>query len=155
MNTLELHRVRLTGTATNLTVIKGGYRPEHFDVESSHVQPPLLPYYRYFFVDMRNDWLSNPYFVGHPKRSDFTSLRWQDSPDDIGFLDLKPITSLERDLYWSLNQVEIRLEVNVSNEKSIELTAYLKTITPNFDRFEFGMNGLPEIHHRSSRLMWS
>ena len=99
MNTLELHRVLMTGTATNLTVIKGGYRPEHFDVENSDVQPPLLPYYRYFFVDMRNDWLSNPYFVGHPKRSDFTSLRWQDSPDDIGFLDLKPITSLERRSY--------------------------------------------------------
>jgi hypothetical protein len=155
LNALELHRVLMSGTEADLSVIKGGYRPEHFDVENTDAQPLLLPFYRYFYLDMRNDWLSNPYFVGHPKRSDFTSLRWKDSQDDIRFLDLKPTTSSERDLYWPLNQVEIRLGINVSKEKSIELTVYLKTITPNFDRFEISMNGSPEISHRSSRLIWS
>jgi hypothetical protein len=154
LSALELHRVLMSGTAADLSVIKGAYRPEHFDVENTDAQPLLLPFYRYFYLDMINDWLSNPYFVGHPKRSDFTSLRWQDSQDDVGFLDLKPTTSSERDLYWPLNQVEIRLGINVSKEKSIELTVYLKTITPNFDRFKVSMNGSPEISHRSSRMIW-
>jgi hypothetical protein len=154
LNGLELHRVLISGTAAELSVIKGRYRPERFDVENTDAQPLLLPFYRYFYLDMRNDWLSNPYVVGHPKRSDFTSLRWQDSQDDIGFLDLKPTTSAESDLYWPLNQVEFRLGVNVSKEKSIELTVYLKTITPNFDRFEVSINGSLEISHRSSRLIW-
>lgn len=155
LNALELHRILMNGTAADLSVIKGEYRPEHFDVENTGAQPLLLPFYRYFYLDMRNDWLSNPYFVGHPKRSDFTSLRWQDSRDHVGFLDLKPTTSAEGDLYWPLNHVEIRLEINVNKERIIELGVYLKTITPNFDRFEVSMNGLPEISQRSSRLIWS
>jgi hypothetical protein len=155
LNALELHRILMNGTAADLSVIKGEYRPEHFDVENTGAQPLLLPFYRYFYLDMRNDWLSNPYFVGHPKRSDFTSLRWQDSRDHVGFLDLKPTTSAEGDLYWGLNHVEIRLEINVNKERIIELGVYLKTITPNFDRFEVSMNGLPEISQRSSQLIWS
>jgi hypothetical protein len=145
----------VNGAAANLSVIKGEYRPEHFDVENTGAQPLLLPFYRYFYLDMRNDWLSNPYLVGHPKRSDFTSLRWQNSRDHVGFLDLKPTTSDERDLYWPLNHVEIRFEINVNKERVIELSVYLKTITPNFDRFEVSMNGLSEISQHSSRLIWS
>jgi hypothetical protein len=154
LNALELHRILMNGTAADLRVIKGEYRPEQADIENTGAQPLLLPFYRYFYLDMRNDWLSNPYFIGHPKRSDYTSLRWQDSREHVGFLDLKPKTSSERDMYWSLNQVEIRLEIDVNKERSIELAVYLKTITPNFDRFEVSMDGLPAISQRSSRLIW-
>ena len=154
LNALELHQAFVRGKSSDLTVIKGAYRPESFDIEKADTQPLLLPFYRYFYLDMRNDWLSNAYFPGHPKRSDFNSLRWQDNQNDVGFLDLKPITSYERELYWSLNQVEIRLDVNTSNETFVELIAHMKTITPNFAGFEVSINDSPGVSHYSSHLIW-
>jgi hypothetical protein len=154
LNALELHRALISGRSAELTVIKGAYRPEKFDIEDAQEQALLLPFYRYFYIDMRNDWLSNSYFPGHPKQSDFASLRWQDNKDDIGFLDFKPTTSHERELYWPLNHVEVRLGINADKNTFGELIAYMNTITPNFERFEVNMNDSLEIAHRSSRLIW-
>src|SRR5262249_16048808 len=70
LNALELHRALIRGKSADITVIKGAYRPERFDIEDINVQPLLLPFYRYFYIDMRNDWLVNAYFPGHPRKSD-------------------------------------------------------------------------------------
>src|SRR6266508_5571568 len=78
LNVLELHKGLLNGRSGDIMIVKGLYRPETFDIEEVSEKPLLLPYYRYFFVDMRNDWMTNVYFRGHPKRSDQATLRWRE-----------------------------------------------------------------------------
>lgn len=153
LNVLELHQALISGRFTGITVMKGSYRPEAFDIEEARSQPLLLPYYRYFYVDMRNDWMTNVYFQGHPKRSDRSSLRWQDE-GEVGFLDLKPVAHDRSELYWPLNHVEVRLGVTGDKKVPADVIVYLKTITPNFDRFEVRIDNLPSFSHRSSRLTW-
>src|SRR5262249_18762060 len=116
-------------------------------------QPVLLPYYRYFELDMRNDWMTNVYFPGHPRRSDKAAMRWHDERAGR-FLDLKPETTDEADLYWPLNHVEVRLQTE-PGRMTRELGLVLKTITPNFDRFEVSIDQSSPFSYRSSYLNWS
>lgn len=154
LNALELHRSLSNGRTAGITAVKGPYRPEVFDVEEVGAQPLLLPYYRYFYLDMRNDWLTNVYFPGHPRRSDKSTLRWEDVGQQETFLDLIPNTSDETELYWPLNHVEIRLGVGRSEGKRSKLDVYLKTVTPNFERFEIGVNDRASFSHTSSTWVW-
>jgi hypothetical protein len=153
LNALELHQALLNGTSAEISVVKGEYRPENFDVEEARQQPLLLPYYRYFYVDMRNDWMTNAYFPGHPKRSDRNTLRWRDM-EQIGFLDLKPMTSDRSALYWPLNRVEVRFDVESNDRNNDQILVFMKTITPNFDRFDITINSSVKISSQSSRFIW-
>src|SRR5262249_20047410 len=70
------------------------------------------------------------------------------------FLDLKPETTDEADLYWPLNHVEVRLQTE-PGRMTRELGLVLKTITPNFDRFEVSIDQSSPFSYRSSYLNWS
>ncbi|NOT55533.1 MAG: transglutaminase domain-containing protein [Deltaproteobacteria bacterium] len=153
MNALELHEALVTGNVDSIQVVKGAYRPEHYDIEGALAQPLLLPYYRHFCIEMRNDWLSHPYFPGHPKRSDKNSLCWSDGKG-FGPFNLRPIARSPSDIYWPLNHVDIRLAMDVSGRDPMNLAVYFRTITPNFDRFEISLQGAPEFFHQSTFLRW-
>lgn len=154
LNALELHNAFKQARNSGVRVVKGQYRPEVFDVEQAGAQPYLLPYYRHFYIDMRNDWLTNAYFPGHPKRSDKATMRWIDH-GEAGFLDLKPVATEEGDMYWPLNLVEVRLGVPEDKRFDEDVSVYLKTITPNFDHYEVSLNDSAPFPHRLSKLKWS
>lgn len=158
LNALELHRALMSGVTKDIRVVKGRYRPESFDIETADAQPLLLPYYKYFCIEMRNDWLSRTYFRGHPKRSDQNSICWLGK--NISSYGKKRISQYESDFYWPLNSVDCRITIDVLKNDSINLKIYLKTMTPNFDRFqakmqnEGDMNNPLEISTKSSLLSW-
>jgi len=151
LNALELHDALVTRRVEGIQAVKGAYRPERFDIEAASAQPLLLPYYRNFCIEMRNDWLSNTYFPGHPKRSDKNSLCWWSGQG--AWFDLRPVARDRSDLYWPLNDVDIRLALDTSREAPTDLFVYLRTITPNFDRFEIKENNTAFVHN-SSLLRW-
>jgi hypothetical protein len=153
LNVLELHKILLNGRSGEIKVVKGLYRPETFDIEDVRTKPLLLPYYRYFFVDMRNDWMTNVYFRGHPRRSDRATLRWR-GEGQKKFIDLKPRTDDELGLYWPLNQVEIRISEIETKDGFTKLNLVLKTITPNFERFEIETNNAEKRSQGSCHLEW-
>jgi len=153
LNALELHRALIGRRGNDVRTVKGPYRPERIDVEEASAQPVLLPYYRNFCIDIRNDWLTNTYFLGHPKRSDKASICWQDEKG-IPFLNLKRVATVERDLYWPLNSVDMRLTVDSVSKRAANLTAYIKTITPNFNRFQITLQNGPEFPYKSSLVTW-
>ena len=153
LNGLELHKAYANNHMGSIRVVKGEYRPEVYDVEQADSQPLLLPLYKKFYVEMRNDWLTNKYFPGHPKRSDKTALRWQED-EGYTFLDLMPATSDEAKLYWPLNKVEVRFGGSKEDLRRHEVKAYLKTITPNFDRFEITLNDSLAFSLQRSAFIW-
>ena len=87
-------------------------------------------------VEMRNDWMTNHYFPGHPARSERSSLRYVPAEvrKPLNFVRaLRPTTENTSDLYWPLNQCELRVDPS-SEERALKLA--LRTVTPNFDHFE-------------------
>jgi hypothetical protein len=153
LNALELHRILLGGRFDEIKAIKGLYRPETVDIENVSIKPLLLPFYRYFFIDMRNDWMTNVYFRGHPKRSDQNTLRWK-GEGQKRFIDLKPSTSDESELYWPLNQVEVRVSDIENKGDFTKLNLIFKTITPNFERFEIEIDKTGQFSQESSWFEW-
>ncbi len=153
LNALELHKACVNGGAAGISIVKGPYTPEKLADEDTRTLPRMLRYYRYFYVDMRNDWMTNVYFRGHPRRSDRATLRWQE-PEERGFLDRIPVTADASALYWPLNHVEVRLGVDAEVTVRTSLAVYLKTITPNFDHFEIRMDDSAGVAHRSSQVQW-
>jgi hypothetical protein len=151
LNALELHDAVMTRRLAGIKVVKGDYRPERFDIEGASAQPLMLPYYRNFCVEMRNDWLSNTYFPGHPKRSDKNSLCWWNA--QTAWFDRRRVARHSADLYWPLDNVDVRLASSVDREAPTSLLVYLKTITPNFERFEITQNNT-SFFSNSSSLRW-
>ena len=149
LSALEIHKMFVTGNSEKIKVVKGIHRPENYDIEAAAAQPLLLPYYKYFCVDMRNDWLSNTYFIGHPKRSDQNSTCW-DGGLGMGDFNMKPTTQYESELYWSINGADIRIYIDSIEKNSIDVTVHLQTITPNFNRFEIEENSIKRICYSSS-----
>jgi hypothetical protein len=128
LNVLEIHNALMDGREKSLDIEVGRSRPIP-EYESGI--PSLIGYYRYFDVDMRNDWLTNRYFRGHPARSDEASLWWQDErlPPILHF---KTATSNRDDLYWDVNRVH--LSFGASPCPKI-IVVHMDTMTPNFDHF--------------------
>jgi hypothetical protein len=128
LSVLEIHNALMDGRADLLRIERGQNRPIP-EYESRIAS--LIGYYRYFDVDLRNDWLTNHYFPGHPARSDEATLWWQDGrlPPVLHF---KTPTSNPNDLYWDVNRVHLSFSPSSSPEK---ITVYMDTMTPNFDNF--------------------
>ena len=146
LSVLEVHDAFI-GQTGSVSVVKGAKRPQP-DLES---RIPSLPhYYRYFYLDMRNDWLSNSYFPGHPARSDKATLFWVDkrlSPT----LNLKIGVSDPAEFYWDLNRTTIAFKNSHNLKKEVEL--FLSTVTPNFSHFELSANGEKKMS-ASSTFFW-
>ena len=103
----------------------------------------MISYHRYIKIgDMRNDWLTNAYFPGHPYRSDQATLFWKD-PRQPEVWSLYTETSDPHDMYWTLDQAEIHADPAKSTDKVLELV--FKTVTPNFSHYVVTVNGEEHI----------
>jgi hypothetical protein len=137
---VEVVRGEQTSGDANTTMVHLGL--EHLPVETAlkWFDIPLD------IVDMRNDWMTNHYFRGHPNRSETNSPVYVDpkAKQPIALRQrLRPVTTDRRDFYWSLNQTEILAKR--PTESVLELT--FDTFTPNFDHFEIRVNG--SLHTQS------
>jgi len=134
LNVLEIHNSQFDKQNTKINVMKGNHRP----ISELESRIPSLPeYYRYFEIDMRNDWLTNHYFPGHPSRSDKATIHWYDERVPK-ILNLKPNTSNPNDIYWDLNRTYSTFSAEKIPNKAI--TVNLQTVTPNFSYFEIKDN---------------
>lgn len=110
-------------------------------------------------VEMRNDWMTNHYFAGHPNRSlqntlsfDDERLRGRKQIHTNGIHGLfYPSTSRRDDLYWTLNQTEIWVR---EFEGFGEVPLVFKTATPNFDYFEIQIDNREPIRSSSESFTW-
>lgn len=149
LNVLEIHNAVLSNSTDTIRIVKGIQRPQP-DFESRI--PSIYKYYRYFYVDMRNDWLSNIYFPGHPKRSDKASLFWVDNR-------LPPVLTLmtkvnnPNDLYWDLNNTY--LTFGQPTKSSNVLPVSLHTLTPNYTHIEVTDDNSTSKAEKSGKYDWT
>ncbi len=105
-------------------------------------------------VELRNDWMTNHYFAGHPARSEFNSLVYSDLrlQKPITFAQrVRPITHRKADFYWTLNQTEI-LAHKEWTEEAIPLA--FRTVTPNFDYFEITLDNKQKVSSSLPVYTW-
>ena len=100
---------------------------------------------------MRNDWMTNHYFRGHPARSDRATIFWRDERQPSVF-HFKPETNRIEDFYWTLNQTEIWVDSENEADGKIPLT--FNTFTPNFRNFEILINGAKKIETAEPHFEW-
>jgi hypothetical protein len=104
-------------------------------------------------VDMRNDWLTNHYFPGHPKRSELNSLTYLDPGNEVSrplAARLRPVTTTRDDVYWTLNQTEIWIQT----PRTDVLPISFRTVTPNFRSFEIIVDESRPRQQTASRFAW-
>jgi hypothetical protein len=152
LNLLDIHNERYAKTPTRVRMVRGiqtsgdAATVREFSVEE------MIEYHSYIqILDMRNDWLTNHYFRGHPKRSDGASLFWIDERMPAVF-NMKPKTSNVTDFYWTLNQTEIWAQREHSENKKMRLA--FRTFTPNFKHFEVIKDGTERIVTDKDRFEW-
>ena len=141
LSTLEIHEAVMDKKTSSLIINKGLNRS---DKDFENRIPNLYKYYRYFYIDLRNDWLSNAYFPGHPKRSDSATVFWQDERNPP-VLNLFNKTDKKNDLYWDLNKTFMTFSAQkVASIKGIVVD--LHTVTPNFSHYAVRLNdGSPKL----------
>jgi hypothetical protein len=103
---------------------------------------------------MRNDWMTNHYFPGHPARSERSSLRYvpAEAPQPLNFVRaLRPTTEDAADLYWTLNQCELRVDPG-SEDGTLKLA--FRTITPNFAHFEISVDCEQPRESAEAKFEW-
>jgi len=148
MNVHEIHNALINDDVSTILIKKGINRPP-FEYESRI--PKLYKFYRYFFVHMRNDWLDNQYFPGHPKRSDKATLYWIDERLPKIKNHMSEVTALN-DLYWNLNLSEIGFDS--ANKKARSIKVYCSTITPNFRYFKIKNDSSKETVLNRDYYQW-
>jgi len=149
LNVLEVHNLVSEGKGGLIRVVKGAHRPIQ-ELESRI--PELFRYFRYFKVDLRNDWLTNHYFPGHPARSDKATLYWPDRREPV-ILHFNTEANTVADLYWDLNNVYLQFRRDLS--PGGRLSVSLQTITPNFSHYEIGDDTGKIVKSSSSRYGWT
>lgn len=104
-------------------------------------------------VEMRNDWVTNRYFRGHPACSEGSSLVYADprvkEPLDFWHR-LRPVTSNKSEFYWTLNQAEIL----ASRPTGRTLELGFRTFTPNFESYEILVDSQAPVPCRNSTFRW-
>ena len=147
LNVLEVHALSLDPQARERAEIEQGI--------GEYPDPEWREYYfslfRTFAVRMRNDWFTRQYPHWHPlSNSTMNAVEWQDSLtfDNIYY---KYETSRKADLYWPLNEVELRLR----HMEGYHFRLNLNTFTPNFSHFMVQRDSLPAVRTESSELDWT
>ena len=148
LNALEIHNAVIARAVDTIKIVKG-VRRSGGEFESRI--PKLYGYYRYFYVDMRNDWLTNRYFPGHPKRSDSATLFWDD-PRLPSVLTLMTQTNSPHDLYWDINKTHAC--VGQPDIRTMNLPVYIDTLTPNYTHFEIVVDGAQSIPENTAEFAW-
>jgi hypothetical protein len=155
---LEIHNERYAQGPSEIKIIRG--KQDSGDISTTLIFlgvkdlgiHDMIEYHRYLqIVDMRNDWMTNHYFQGHPKRSDQSSLVWIDKrmKPIFGF---RPSTDRIDDFYWTLNQTEIFIKKNADHQGKIQLA--FKTVTPNFLHFEMLIDDSTKTISPYSTFSW-
>jgi hypothetical protein len=133
LSILEVHNLTRMGKSPEINIVRGVQTSGDNEWKKDLGHYDMFGYHNYFrIVDMRNDWLTNFYFRGHPKRSDLSALFWQ-GPHFPKAFTIMPVSGNPDDFYWSLNRTEIRYDKRVSDGPAIELQ--FTTYTPNFKGF--------------------
>jgi len=152
LNLLEVHNERYKKGLSNVKIIRGIQTSGDFQYEKEINVEDMIEYHSYIqILDMRNNWMTNHYFRGHPKRSDKATLFWVDKnlPPVFNF---KQKTNNKDDFYWTLNQTEIWANKQVGSWK--EMTLLFETFTPNFDYFEIWVDDFKKCTTRDSFYLW-
>jgi hypothetical protein len=105
-------------------------------------------------ADMRNDWLTNTYFAGHPARGEYSTLVFDDpeSPPAFDFREaLRPHSSNADDFGWTLNQAEVLVQPSPPPDR---LDLMFRTVTPNFDKFVVTLNDSTTEEIRQPSFFW-
>ena len=153
LNMLEIHNERYLKTPSRITILRGFQKSGDMEYEKEIKIDKMIPYHSYIQVlDMRNDWMTNHYFSGHPKRSDRSTLFWIDRELPSVF-DFKQKTDNINDFYWTLNQTEIWVKSHDPSKNNIHLA--FKTITPNFSHYEITVDDSQQITSTSSFFNWN
>jgi hypothetical protein len=153
LNLLELHNERYKSGPTDIHMVYGeplqlkGEDRKKYNIEH------MIKYHSYIqIIDMRNDWLTNHYFKGHPLKSDNSALLWVDDnlPPVFRF---RPKTSDIADFYWTLNQTEIM--VKKQDKEGLQLALAFRTFTPNFKHFEIVIDDRLHTESELSDFTWA
>ena len=162
LSMLEIHNENFVEKPSKATIVRGTQSSGDSNTTMVHLGAEELSvdgmvyYHKHFaIVDMRNDWLTNHYFRGHPARGNQSVLIYDDPrlPRRRHLQDwLHLRTSREDDLYWTLNQTEILVWDKHPGANALHLA--FDTVTPNFDFFEVVIDGTRRIRSSSSALEW-
>jgi len=158
LNLLEVHNERYEKKPSRMKIVRGEQHSGDtsttlvfLGVKDLDVNK-MIQYHSYFRIaDMRNDWMTNHYFKGHPKRSDFSSLFFTDHKMQSVF-NLGPETDEIKDFYWTLNQTEIFIKKNSYSKK---MPLAFKTFTPNFRQFEIWVDDLIKTVSKDPVFTWT
>jgi len=165
LGTLELRSHIANRDDDQITVVhgeqtSGDVRPTlvHLKVETIAPGAIVNERTRFDIVELRNDWLTNYYFPGHPARSDLATLTYDDASVPEEFRVLYPLRPLSRDLRqfsWTLNQAEIYVVKPQEPEDARALEVAFRTVTPNFGHFEVVVDGDRPVEQQGSRFKWT
>jgi hypothetical protein len=161
MNMVELLDENYGSTPTRVRIVCGEQTSGDANTTMVHLKvhelsvPDTVAWFDTYFelVDLRNDWLTNHYFPGHPARSEGNGLIYVDKRvhGSIDFAErLRPRTSERDELYWTLNQAEIRIRSMMGQT----LDVAFRTITPNFKCFEVVVDGNATSSCGSPTFQW-
>ncbi|GFE60836.1 transglutaminase-like domain-containing protein [Geobacter sp. AOG2] len=148
LNVLEIHNAFMDKNTKDIAIVTGKHRPIH-DLEER--LSSLMQYYAYFYIDMRNDWLTNHYFPGHPARSDENTLVWQDKRLKV-LLDFKPEVDNPDDLYWDLNRTHLLFADSTRTDDGIMVS--FETNTPNYAFFDIKIDGIHTLKQSKNKFLW-
>ncbi len=161
LNMLELLEENYTERPSHVRIQRGHQTSDpnttlvHLGVEQLSAESMIQAHRTHLaLVDLRNDWMTNHYFAGHPARSEFNSLVYADPRlhKPVAFAQrLRPITHRKADVYWTLNQTEI-LAHKESTADTIPLA--FRTVTPNFDYFEITLDTQYKVHSLLPVYTW-
>lgn len=148
LNLIEVHNTRYASNP-GLKVVQIMVEP---GVQPIETPEDMIAYHRYIRIgDLRNDWLTNVYFKGHPMRSDRSTLFFEDKREKEVWR-LIPVTDKPDEMYWTLNQAEIHVQAEQSEKGKLSLV--FKTVTPNFSYYKIDDKG-DVSPLKSSRFVWS
>lgn len=164
LGALELRAHITAGEQEQITVVygeqtSGDVKPTlvHLKVETIEPGAIVNPRTQFDIVELRNDWLTNHYFPGHPARSDLATLTYDDASVPEEFRVLRPLRPLSRDVRqfnWTLNQAEIYVAKRASTTDEMTLEVAFRTMTPNFSHFEVLVDQGPAVEQQGSRFEW-
>jgi hypothetical protein len=162
LNMMEMRDENFSAKPTRVHIVRGSQSSGdesttlvHLKVKEIPVEAMIQYHLRDLsIVDMRNDWLTNHYFAGHPRQSDADSLTFTDprvGPDKDLWKRHCPHTADRGDMYWTLNQSEIWVRDSSSADR---LDLVLRTVTPNFDSFEIRIDDAAPVHSSGGSFAW-
>ncbi len=161
LSTVDLVKENCADAPTTVRIVRGpefcgGENPTmaHLRVRALAAADTVKWYKTHMeLIDLRNDWMTNHYFPGHPRRSEANSLVYSEPRLALPrhfHNRMRKQTSDESDFNWTLNQAEILVDGPVDD--TVNLT--FRTVTPNFKCFEIVVDGQRMSQCEKSDFRW-